>query len=826
METKSRMTRKTLGCLAKLLLLLPVILHCSVSSAEDQTAESKSHNVTITTHSIPEGQANMQYTVSLQAKGGVPGYSWLIGPGGRLLGLQLSKDGILSGTPTRSGTFLLPVIVTDSGEPKKVAARGLVLKIAPDPLKVSAGVLAAGAVDETYAAAATVTGGDAHFTWSVASGELPAGLSLSRTTGAITGTPKEAGDFSFTLAVKDTSWPAQVQQASGSITITSGTRGTTWYVRPDGGTRYSVNVPQGQCDGKGDAAYSGRGVNQHCAFNDIRLLWQDGSYAYAPPDSVFPAAGWIGQGGDTYIVRGSIAAGTDAYRVGWNSNDGNGCDPAFQAKLGTDACYRGWRSNPYSGPPTPPAGTASQHTRILGENWQSCHAQSARTPVVAGFNVGSAFNFSSSYIDFQCFDISDKSDCVGSACTGKDFGIEGIGLSNAADHLTLTDVRVHGMRTFGILGPSGDGSVFSYISLVGNGGGGWNADAGDGQTGKGSLLVQHYEIKWNGCGEEYPLVDALPYKNCTDQSSGGYGDGFGTATVASTTGWQAQFDQGEVAYNTQDGLDALHLIGGGSSMAVTRTLAYGNMGQQVKVGGAAGLLQDSVIVGNCSAMANAIPGTPAGFNAQLSDFCRAGNQPLLMTVGHGSTTYIRHNTVMGAGALLIGYVCDGTNGNCDSTALVDLRDNILLGNPNPDRGNPGGNYLIVIDNTYSTAATCNAAPDGHHSWTTDGAYGCGNDVFYNLGSYNDHNTYTNLKDRCTDHNGTNNLCLSPGLVSEVQPAYGYPDLTLSPRGGAAFHAGLTLLTLPTDYSGALFALPPSIGALESGSSLTPYKAEQ
>ncbi len=826
----SRTTCNRLGGIAKFLFLLLLFVQCSLRAAEGASPSSTSSGVTITTRAMPDGEPNVGYSVSLQAAGGKPGYQWWLAFGAAPAGLQLSTDGTLSGTPTATGTYMLPVVVVDSSAPKLLAARYVTLKIGGAALKESVGGLPNGLVGQQYAASGTVTGGNSHYTWSIASGSLPAGLVLNKVTGGITGTPRLAGDYSFALSVKDTSVPVQVQKASGSITIGAAANattasGSTWYVRPDGGTRYSVNVPLGQCDGRGDAPYSGKGVNQHCAFNDIRLLWQDGSYAFFPPDSPFPAAGWIGQGGDTYIVRGSIAAGTEPYRVGWNSNDGDGCDPTFQAKLGTDACYRGWRGNPYSGPPTPPAGTAANHTRILGENWQSCHAQNSRTPVVAGFGVGSAFNFSSSYIDFQCFDISDKSECKDN-CTGQDTGTEGIGLANTADHLTLTDVRVHGMRTFGMLGPSGDGSVFTYISLIGNGGGGWNADAGDGTTGLGSLLMQHYEIKWNGCAEEYPLVDALPYKDCTDQSSGGYGDGFGTATVLSKTGWQAHFDQGEVAYNTQDGLDALHLIGAGSSMAVTRTLAYGNMGQQVKVGGGAGLLENSVVVGNCDAMANAIPGTPAGFNAKLSDFCRAGNQALLMTVGHGSTTSIRHNTVMGAGALLIGYVCDGTAGNCDSTALLDVRDNILLGNPDPTRGNPGGNYLIVIDNTYTTAAACNAAPDGHHGWITDGAYGCGNDVFYNAGSYNDHNVYSNLKDHCSDNNGTNNLCQSPGLVSEVEPAFGYPNLTLSPQGGAAFHAGATLSALPTDYSGVSFAVPPSIGALESGSSLTPYKAEQ
>ena len=645
----------------------------------------------------------------------------------------------------------------------------------------------------------------------------------------ISGTPKTAGTSSFSLVVKDSSGPAETQAVQVSITINAAQVFTppgpaTWYVRPDGGTRYSVNVSTGQCDGLGDAAYPGKGVNQHCAFNDIRLLWQDGSYAYAPQYGAnFPGNGWIGKGGDTYLIRGSIAAGTAAYRTGRSGGSVNGEDPV-QVALGNPAPYRGWVGDPYAGAPTPPAGTAAQHTRILGENWQSCHAQTARTPVVAGNGVSTAFHLQSSYVDFQCMDISDKSDCVVN-CSGQDFATTGITLANTADHLLMQDVRIHGMETFGLYGPSGNGDVFNYLSLVGNGGGGWNADAGDGTTGTGSLLVENYEILWNGCGEEYPIVDKLPYHNCRDQNSGGYGDGFGTATVSSPApGWQAHFDQGTVAYNTQDGLDALHLIGNGSSMTVTRTLAYGNMGQQVKVGGAQGTLEDSVIVGDCDAMAHPIAGTPGNYNAKLSDFCRAGNQAVLMTAGHGTTTTIQHNTIEGKGALLIGYECDGSAGNCDATALIDLRDNILLGNPDPTRGNPGANYLSIIDNTYPTQAACAAAADGHHSWITDGAVGCGNDVFFNPGSSNSHNVLFTVKDSCTDHNGTGNLCLDPGLVDETVPDTGYPNLALSSHGGAAFQSGIALPNLPNDSTNKPFHNPPSIGALEQGSPVTQYLA--
>ena len=572
---------------------------------------------------------------------------------------------------------------------------------------------------------------------------------------------------------------------------------TTWYVRADGGTRYSTNVTAGQCDGKADAAYPGSGVNQHCAFNDIRLLWQDGSYAYAPPASSFPAAGWIGAGGDTYLIKGSIAAGTAAYRVGWNSFQGNGCDPAFQAQIGSDACYRGWRGNAYSGPPTPPAGTAAQHTRILGENWQNCHATSARTPVVAGNNVGSAFNFSSSYVDFQCFDLSDKSDCKDN-CNGKDTGKEGIGLSNKADHLTLTDVRIHGMQVFGMLGPSGDGSVFTYLSLVGNGGGGWNADAGDGTTGTGTLLVQHYEIKWNGCAEEYPFTDALPYVNCTDQNSGGYGDGFGTATVTSKPGWQAHFDQGEVAYNTQDGLDALHLVGAGSSMTVTRTLAYGNMGQQIKVGGAAGQAVNNLIVGNCTAMSIAIPGTPRGFNARLSDYCRAGNQAVVLTVGHGALTRFEYNTVYEAGNIAVDIECDTFAGDCDGTSRLSLQNNVVLGfADSAANGNKSG------DGRYPTAIYNNS---GVHPFTNRGSIVRDNTVF--------HQRKTDPCPMGRFDRGA--VCASPGLLDETYHASGFGDMR-PVAGGKSAGSGVAIPGIAVDFSGAPRAAAPARGALEPSS---------
>ena len=60
-----------------------------------------------------------------------------------------------------------------------------------------------GQIQVSYSASLQATGGTVPYTWSVLSGQLPTSLSLSSSTGAISGIPTVAGSFSFTIQVKD-----------------------------------------------------------------------------------------------------------------------------------------------------------------------------------------------------------------------------------------------------------------------------------------------------------------------------------------------------------------------------------------------------------------------------------------------------------------------------------------------------------------------------------------------------------------------------------------------------------------------------------------------
>jgi hypothetical protein len=565
-----------------------------------------------------------------------------------------------------------------------------------------------------------------------------------------------------------------------------------WYVRADGGTRYSSNMTSGQCDGQTDIPYSGIGTNQHCAFNDVRWLWQDGSY----PSGSFPSYGWVIAGGDTVIIRGSIGTGV-SWRIGWNNRSG---------ALDSNGLYYGIPGDPYdSGIPLPPSGTASLHTRILGENYASCTSQSARTQLHGGWSVYSVLNLTgSSYVDVGCLDITDFSNCGKDAdivsCTDgvDDFAKLGVVLSNTSTHITLTDVRVHGLGSDGIFGATGDGFVGTDVAIVGNADAGWNSDDGSGTTGVGSFLMQNFEISWNGCVEEYPIVDPLPYFSCTDAGSGGYGDGFGTATVDSVApGWQVHFDQGLVDYNTQDGLDALHISGPGSTMTVTRTLAFGNQGQQIKVGGATPTIQNSVIVGNCEAMTTqAIPGTPSGFGSRLAQPCRGNNTAVLINVSPGSPAKFQGNTIYSSG--VIGLEVEYATADTGATNRLTYNDNLFMG-------------------FYNAGASANATPIYSNS---------GMQMLINPGSSWTNNATYGAKSNwaCPASGESNAVCGDPGLVDETYHAYGYGNMAPTAGISAIVGAGIAVPDLAVDFTGQSRSNPPTIGAYDvpaSGSSSVP-----
>ncbi|MCC6263620.1 MAG: putative Ig domain-containing protein [Bryobacterales bacterium] len=139
--------------------------------------------------------------------GGTGSFTYTLASGTLPAGLKPNPTtGVIEGTPTQAGTASVTVKVTDSGTPQQTATSGAIeITITNPPIQVvTLSPLPGGTAGTAYTTPLTASGGDdGPYTWSTAPGSsLPAGLTLSGT-GELSGTPQEAGVFSFTVQVDD-----------------------------------------------------------------------------------------------------------------------------------------------------------------------------------------------------------------------------------------------------------------------------------------------------------------------------------------------------------------------------------------------------------------------------------------------------------------------------------------------------------------------------------------------------------------------------------------------------------------------------------------------
>ena len=176
------------------------------------TTKQPKGNFEITTPSLPNGVAGVAYTSpALATTGGVAPYVWSLEVGSVLpANLVLdSGTGAISGTidiATTLGVYTFTIKVVDGSPSLKSATKTFSIEIAANgALQIITTSLPDGTEDAVYPGATLVAVGGSGYMWELfpATG-FPAGLSLLSTTGAISGTPADKGDYSFTVKVTDT----------------------------------------------------------------------------------------------------------------------------------------------------------------------------------------------------------------------------------------------------------------------------------------------------------------------------------------------------------------------------------------------------------------------------------------------------------------------------------------------------------------------------------------------------------------------------------------------------------------------------------------------
>lgn len=177
--------------------------------------------ITLSPATLPTGgQPALPYSATILATGGTAPYTFEVTDGTLPDGLTLSLAGLLSGTPTTSGTSVFTITATDANGCKGFRVYTIRINPAACPtLTILPDLLPNTVLGTSYSQPITASGStpDA-YTYTVTAGSLPPGLALTSTTPPATktvnlaGIPTTAGSYSFTITATDGAG-CQVSQA-------------------------------------------------------------------------------------------------------------------------------------------------------------------------------------------------------------------------------------------------------------------------------------------------------------------------------------------------------------------------------------------------------------------------------------------------------------------------------------------------------------------------------------------------------------------------------------------------------------------------------------
>lgn len=584
----------------------------------------------------------------------------------------------------------------------------------------------------------------------------------------------------------------------------------TWFVRPDGGNRYDAKeFTAGQCDGKADAPYPGHGTNQHCAFFDVRYMYMVGTYGNV---------GWVIDGGDTVVIHGCRALKSQQHsdaphcRIGTDTDRATNNPDDFWCH-GTVTCSI----------PSPPSGTPSQHTRILGDcayGTYRCnpidkypYINNNLTQLFGGFGLGVTFYLNGSrYVDIEGIELTTHNGkCArygtmhplpscNRGAPNSDQADQGITTDEKTSNILLQDVYVHGFSSNGITGAIGGPLVLNRVNISFNAFAGWNFDDGRSTpNGPHSSVEQHYLFMvGNGCQEEYPITHPqFPAKGCWDSQTGGFGDAWSgqNADMDSFT-----CDHCYIAYNTKDGAMGPHTSI--KAISLINSEWVGNMGQSGKWGqqnNAAFLFQNNLLIGNCMRMSEQLPGAAQNFDEHinlpgsgLSGYCRASGPLFDYFSGPNSSVHFNNNTIVTYQPTVFEPGCSSSKA-CHSSPLY-FTNNIVLGYVSGFRAPPfnaGEQPSLFYKDDDSVVIVAS-----HNIW--DGV---------------------KSEDGTCGRNG--NLCnTDPQLVNQVADLHLAKQTLLDnfnfhpSATSPAIRRGAPVAGLTTDIYGKPRAIPPTIGAVE------------
>jgi Putative Ig domain len=192
---------------------LAVSLICFFVGCGSGSAPSIAVSLLASAKAMDQAQiANISATVSNDSKNA--GVSW-----------SLSGDGALTNTTSTAATYTAPssvtatftATITATSISDSTKTSSVQITVNPLPAITTTSPLPSATAGALYSLALAISGGTSPFKWVVTAGSLPSGLSLSSSTGTITGTPTgEVNAQGFTVTVTDNA----KNNAQAALTLT------------------------------------------------------------------------------------------------------------------------------------------------------------------------------------------------------------------------------------------------------------------------------------------------------------------------------------------------------------------------------------------------------------------------------------------------------------------------------------------------------------------------------------------------------------------------------------------------------------------------------
>ena len=323
-----------------------------------------SNILTVTPPTLPNGSVGTAYSQNFGATGGNGSYTFARTSGALPTGLTLTSGGVLSGTPSASGTFNFDITATDTNFNTGTRSYSVTINLAP--LTISPSSLPAGTVGTSYSQTVVASGGNGNYSYTVLSGALPTGLSMD-SAGNITGTPSATGAFNFTVQATDT-------------TPNTGTRNYTINV----GSNILALTPTTLPNGTNGTAYS----------QTITATGATGAVSFVLASGGLPAGLSISSGG---VISGTPSgSGSSTFTIRGTDSVGNTGSQAYTVNIGTGvlvvapaALPAGTQNTAYNQTVTASGGTGGPYTFTISSGALPAGLTMSSAGVIGGTPTGS-----------------------------------------------------------------------------------------------------------------------------------------------------------------------------------------------------------------------------------------------------------------------------------------------------------------------------------------------------------------------------------------------------------------------------------------------------